>query len=277
MKNIILFLLLSLSLNLFAQSKLLLLIGDDISYLPATKSYIARVEADGGTIINPTYINDAFKNNLDSVKCWVSASFGIKKDANNKVTKLYDLKGLFDYFNTDTSKCPTWLASGINGKPAISFDGVNDYLIDTVFAGITQPTTHIIALQRNSTQFAVQISDNIVSRQVIGYQGSGSPPALYIYAGASLNDTTILGVGTKIILSAVFNGVNSKIYINNVLKMSGNAGTNIFGSNNVSERTLLGTSNPSAQFSKTILGDYILKQNTGLSLQTFLNTKYAIY
>lgn len=116
MKTIILFLF--LSLNLFAQSPLLTLFDSGVTYEAETLTYELRVEADGGEVIDLIKTNEAIayakaNGTWDSVYCWVGKDYGVKKNANNKITKLYTLKGAIDLEQSDTSKSPTWYADSI--------------------------------------------------------------------------------------------------------------------------------------------------------------------
>ena len=105
----------------YAQSGLLTLLGDDgVSYEDETLAYQTRVETDGGEIMNITALNNAIiaaksGDYIDSLALWVSPSFGVKKDANNKVTVLYDVTSNDnDLIQADTSKCATLIGDSLN-------------------------------------------------------------------------------------------------------------------------------------------------------------------
>lgn len=114
----------------FAQSNMLLVMGDDSPYEAETLAYQKRVLADGGEIINIGYLDSCIANGkangwLDTLTIGISAEFGIKKDANNKVVKLYNIIGSIDLIATDTSNSPLYSSAFINGKPGLDFkDGV---------------------------------------------------------------------------------------------------------------------------------------------------------
>ena len=133
MKTLILILFLT-SLT-FGQSNLLLLMSDDASpYLDETNTYLARVEADGGEVIYIDTVDVMMRALQDSsiytsCKSFVNPNFGVKKDANNKVTKLYSLIGTADFVQADTSKAYTWVATGGHNNTAYMLgDDVNDYM-----------------------------------------------------------------------------------------------------------------------------------------------------
>jgi hypothetical protein len=61
-----------------------------------TASYTARVTADGGVVIDPTAVLNAYTELLaqglyTNLVEWHSAAFGVKKDGSNNCSKLYDL------------------------------------------------------------------------------------------------------------------------------------------------------------------------------------------
>ena len=110
-----------------------LLMGDDSPYLAETLAYQTRVEADGGTVINIDSVDYMMRlladNSLTaSCKSFVSPNYGVKKNANNKVTKLYSLIGTTDFVQTDTSKAFTWVATGGHNGGASMTCATNDYM-----------------------------------------------------------------------------------------------------------------------------------------------------
>src|SRR3990167_4585581 len=107
------------------------------TYSLLANNYKTREIADGGSVINMAAVDSAITNAqdssyYDSTKIWIGADFGVKKDANNKVTKLYNIKGTNDFSQADTSKAGTWFASGgADSRPYIHFGIVatfNDFM-----------------------------------------------------------------------------------------------------------------------------------------------------
>lgn len=133
----------------FAQPILLTLMSDDVSYEAETLAYQTRVLADGGEItdidkLNTAILNAKTNDYLDSLDLWVSPSFGVKKDANNKVTTLYDVTtNDNDLVQADTSLCATLLTDsiyfgGANGR-YYNFTDINT--IRSVFWVVSDVTT----------------------------------------------------------------------------------------------------------------------------------------
>lgn len=271
-----LFLILFIPFILNAQN--LILFGDD--YQAETKAYITRVEADGGVVINKTYLDNYIKDakgksyytNLVTV---VDANFGIKKDANNKVLKVYDLLGIKDYAQSDTSKAPSWVAASLNGLAGLRFDGVNDYLATgNLTVTQAQPFTGIILLKSLAANSSKNFIDNANSRYIL-FIGAG---VLSSYSGATLADTSAITTNSPFIYSTTQAGASSKIYKNNTLKMTGNSGTYAFGSL-VAQAYYMGAGSPSTQFTNIII--YHFEVESGSSnisdINTFLNSYYLVY
>ena len=137
----------------FGQSNLLLLMSD--GYLRETLAYEKRVETDGGIIINIALVDQAIKKAKadgiwDTCSAWISPNFGVKKDANDKVTKAYNLIGSDDFIQADTSKSPTWYADSINGTASFYFDG-GDYMtcdaLGAISSGDDPPITTFVVIK----------------------------------------------------------------------------------------------------------------------------------
>ena len=63
------------------------------------------------------------------LKLWLRADAGVATNLTGAVTKWTDQSGKFnDAVQTNDSSAPLWIANAVNGKPALRFDGDNDYL-----------------------------------------------------------------------------------------------------------------------------------------------------
>lgn len=102
------------------QQHYLAVIAKKNTYSLLANNYRARVIADGGSVINMDSVDNTYNNALtndyyDSLKTWIGVYFGIKKDANNKITKLYDLTvNGNDWIQTDTSKSFSYIDGTID-------------------------------------------------------------------------------------------------------------------------------------------------------------------
>lgn len=282
----ILSLILLLSALTFGQSNMLLLMGDDYNYLPETKAYIARVKADGGVIIDAESINTAITNAKDSsyydnIKLWVSADFGIKKDANNKILRLYNIIGNKDFVQTDTSKSPTWIDDSLGGKPIVAFDGSDDFMsVDTFYLSGDNAISVYAPLQSvlDAANAILELSTNATT-SLTGFLFSTNATKYYsvIYgnAGASVNSKTFNGAWAKINVifdkSAATN--EAGMYINGV---NGTQSTNFNNSNNFGDLPLyLGGRGGTTAFTKVDLPEMlILNTARTAKLDVYFDNKY---
>ena len=68
---------------------------------------------------------------VNDLKLWLDASdtASIEMDSSNKVYKWHDKSGNgYDAFGSVNNQLPLYSSTGINSKPALSFDGSNDFL-----------------------------------------------------------------------------------------------------------------------------------------------------
>jgi hypothetical protein len=100
---------------------------------------------------------------------------------------------------------------------------------------ISQPDSVFITLHNQGSVGSAHYLDGITTRQIVGYGGTNQVLA---FAGSSLLDGTI--PNSLALHSAIFNGANSSIQVNNGTTTSGNAGSNGIGAS-----SFIGTGNPS--------------------------------
>ena len=204
------------------------------SLQPETTAYISRVEADGGEVINPTYVNEAFsllkgKGILDTDYSWLSASFGLIKDVNDNVSKLYSLKGAqWDLIGQEILSA-TWKATGSQtSMPVITMDK------DRAVAFKPSVTTN---LAQPNTMFSVHSTVYVESNQYI-YDGTsyGGRSTLFrqdneYKAGTSDFATTTIGADANThIIQVNFQGSTSSMYVDDITALNSvDLGTRSFG------------------------------------------------
>jgi hypothetical protein len=187
---------------------------------PFTTSYFSRVVSDGGTIIDSSYINNCYKKIYsldvnDSLLCWYSPSFGIKKDINGKVTKSYNLIGTQDAIKTDTSKAPIFINSDANFNLKPSWDVTNR----------TFQVTNLVV----PTYIDYLAGVNLSNSGVVTEHGAnvGSVPGFLIYSTANapikinrsstisyINGVNLWAQGNSMIIGATYNNKAQKYCVN---------------------------------------------------------------
>jgi len=253
-----------------------------VGFEAETTAYISRVEADGGEVINPTYVNEAFvllksKGILATDYSWLSASFGLIKDVNDNVSKLYSLKGAqWDLIGQQILSA-TWKATGSQtSMPVIAFD--KDRAVGF------KPSVPIVLSQPN-TIFSVHSTVYVGSNQYVydGYSQSGRHLLLrqtgaYLVGASSYKNTAVGADVNTHIIQVNFNGSSSSMYVDDITAISStNIGTNVF------DYISLGNYfNAASQYS--LGGDWseLLVLDGGIStadieIRELLNEKYNTY
>jgi len=117
---------------------------------------------------------------------------------------------------------PTYVESGINGNPAIAFNGD---ALEVTGLSVTQPNTTYVVFEYQSDFDGGRILSGVSERQLTAW-ADGSQLNWRTYAGSNLNATTDIGIQQ---MTAVFDGANSIIRENGVETSVGDAGTNDLG------------------------------------------------
>lgn len=250
------------------------------AYQAETIAYRDRVELDGGAVMDLAYVDAAYKKLKEQAVAvsysWLSASFGIKKDAGGYVSKLYSLGGAaLDLVQTSGALQPKWVSNGFNNLPELQFDAVDDAMA---------PATKTNFLQANSIFTVGKSTRKTGSNSAFFFDGTTGTArnALYNAANLSFNFSLFAGatldglqsdINTHLFLSK-FKGAASELHIDNTLKATGNAGTQGF------DYVTLGNAYPGGGLA--LAGSiseffFINADISGTEFSTFLNNKYLIY
>lgn len=123
-----------------------------------------------------------------------------------------------------TSYQPTYVASAVNGLPALSLDGANDNFVYTFSPGLTNPLTWVDAHKASTVASGYR---PLVDRS----GGSGFPYCGLRNAGGYIDfhgiaNTTVATDTNPHVWSAVWNGASSSLYEDGgAAKITGNTGT----------------------------------------------------
>lgn len=218
----------------FAQSPLLTLMVDDgITYEAETTAFIARVEADGGEVLDPDGLNDFIvllkaQGVYDNLVFLVDPNWGVKKNTNNKITVLYDLLGN-DLTEADTSKVPTLTDYVDNGSGATTlkdalFDGSNDYITTTTLS-VAQPlSTFLVYRPLRHTLYDTFVATTSAPWQQ--WYEANTANKLYINSYLATADMeTLNNMG---LLRVMLSGASSEVQYNDNSEETGNMGTDGF-------------------------------------------------
>lgn len=191
-------------------------------FIPETRAYISRVQADGGTILDPIQVNKDFihaKNNgyINNIGGWWTAYGGIKKDVSTgAVSKLYSYGGASqDLLQASGSNQPIWSANGQNGRPIITFNGSAHYLRTGAYT-LNQPYDNYTVFKQITWVNGRYVYDGQTFATARLLQNS-STPILSFAAGTLVTAAaTQVPVNTWHLTEALFNGASSKFFVDTV-------------------------------------------------------------
>ena len=119
---------------------------------------------------------------------------------------------------------PTYVESGINGNPAIAFNGDGDGL-EVAGLSVTQPNTTYLVFEYRSGWDGGRVLSGVSESQLTAASASYREN-WKTYAGTALHATSDIGIQQ---MTAVFDGANSIIREEGVEIAVGDAGTNDLG------------------------------------------------
>jgi hypothetical protein len=179
-----------------------------------TQGAVLRFQAYDGTDVTPT----TTEANVFYLKNIVVT----QTTADGAVTTFYDQSGNGNHAtNSTASEQPLVVSGGTlveeNGKAAIDFDGVNDYLQSSPFtSALVQPNTMCIVANASAisgNDYFYSSTDGSARNDLASFMFAGSVLAV---SGASIN--------TQQLRTNIFNGANSENIINGISTTTGNAG-----------------------------------------------------
>ena len=125
-----------------------------VNFEAETTAYISRVEADGGVVVDPQYVDTFIKKAkvhgiLGNLIHWTSSRAGMKKDANGRISKVYSLSGN-NATQVITAKQPLLITDGIQ------FAGNNEHL----FLGSIDSTNplSLYPSQQGSVEYCLKVN-----------------------------------------------------------------------------------------------------------------------
>lgn len=166
---------------------------------------------------------------------------------------------------------PLWVDAVQNGKPIIRFDGVSEYMRDSVTNTYTQPTT-LFMVCSNPTENGGNraMFDGEGARNLLNVQ---SPNQYRVYAGTGLVGGT-LGTGFKV-FRVKFNSTSSSLHINGSSILSGDAGTASLEGINISSFEG-GTGFSNFDVCEVLFYDADVSSGDITSIENYLNSKWGL-
>jgi hypothetical protein len=218
-----------------------------------------------GTIgANPTSVG--------SLVQWIRADMGTSLNGAT-VSAWADQSGSgYHYTQATADRQPELISSSINGKPAVRFDGTNDFMSCSTFA-LSQPYTLACVTQprRNVGGMITWGGLNVyLYRPLSGWR---------IYGGTSQIDTVgAATINIWHIVLGVFNGASSSIYKNNAAAVTGSIGTDGFSGTTIGNYyTGADLYSEQCDIAEILVYSKALSAAEISTVKTYLNSRYAIY
>ena len=183
-----------------------------------------------------------------------------------------------DALQATTANKPLYKAAIKNGLSIIRFDGANDWLVTAAFASaLSQPNTIVVAAMINTaTPVTTKIYvDGIAgaSRHVV--YASNPEFEFAIYAGAVLVSGDALNTNYNI-LTAIFSGVSSELFLNGTSIVSGDAGAHTLTGLTVAASATLATPLPGDEL-EILVYDSALSTSNRQAVEAYINSKWSLY
>jgi hypothetical protein len=160
-----------------------------------------------------------------TLAAWYRADKGIT--ISTGVSQWNDLSGKNRHLTQATgTKQPLYIASAIAGKPAVRFDGSDDFLGPVAFT-LNQPET-VVLVYKSIVIGAASAHDAIADGNATGNMVVLSDNGTHysIAAGVALTDAELVNNTVYGYTLQIFNGASSFIFVNGTQKATGNAGAN---------------------------------------------------
>lgn len=157
-----------------------------------------------------------------------------------------------------------------NGRSTLVFDGVNDNLVKSAGPGTAgQPVSVVIALKYANLDTA----DHVVYNQGGGGPQVQTNTTWQAYAGASLNSGVADDANWNVI-TAIFNGGSSFIYLNGSQIASGNTGSDNDAGANIGMYST-GASYWAGEIAEILVYSVALSGTDRTALEAYLKTKWG--
>ena len=224
---------------------------------------------------------------ISGLKLWLDARVGVFSDAGTTLAvnsdPAYQWNDQSENGNhlvqSIVGNMPIFKTGMLNGKPVISSDGVDDSMVTTFGSLLSQPNTIFIVFSITAGSFQKQFFDSadpsFINRH--GMYGESSNKFALISGGTASELNGIITVPTLFsVYSIIFNNASSELFTNGVSGGTGNPGSDAMGGIRVfSNSTPAGWA--AMDVAEILVYNSLLSNSQRMSVEAYLNTKYAIY
>jgi hypothetical protein len=137
------------------------------------------------------------------------------------VASWVDSSGRGHALSAPTGRQPLYRSNQVNGRPAVSFDGVDDLL--QAYFPLNQPTTVFVVYRVRTDQGTQFVTDGFNNGAMADYV-SGTQYGMYASGGTVLTKDGFTYAAFHVV-GSVFNGVASALYAEGGPAVAGNSGS----------------------------------------------------
>jgi hypothetical protein len=178
----------------------------------------ASSSSSGGSAADPSTISSL-------VNRWVASDIGAANGA--AVSSWTPRTGTGAWAQATSTAQPSYIVSGINGKPIVRFDGASDQMTATLTARAQPHTVVLVAKNATASPASTQQPIDLSNPQLVSVGSAwGDWEGTATISGGTWNTTAT-------VITAVGNGASSAIYQNGTSVATGNPGTGSSGTSAV--------------------------------------------
>jgi hypothetical protein len=197
---------------------------------------------------------------------------------NGFVTTWYDQVGSNNATQTSLSAQPQIVSSGDvitkGSKSSLDFNGTSHWMQSNSFTTLPQPNTKIVVNDFDNASLRYILDGSSSLRHILG---TGNVGAYFRIFAGTINDYIMSAiVGRHYLQFAVYNGANSKLYVNNT-----DLGTRSIGTNGLNQITIGRSAIIADQWFDGNLQEVVVygsdETANRTTIETNINTYYGIY
>ena len=257
--------------------------------LADSSAQIARITADGGTVVDPVLLTAFITDSVTNGYCFLlkfagAAQMAVKKSGTN-ITKIYDVTGNNNDFSVENGT-PQFIAIGKNGKAVIRFDGTNslsltmDFSVNKWSNFVVFSPTGVAGYRSILTMGAYDSATT--THTLLGL--SGTSTWFWGWGGGSSNYvSTTMTCGTWYITDEIYNGSSLNGWVNGAA-MTGNPQADTTSALTSTTPVYFGHYGNNSYYEAADVAFIALAPNSTVfttaqrqALEAFLNTQFAVY
>ncbi len=180
-----------------------------------------------------------------------------------------------DGIQGDLDKRPIYISNVVNGKPILRFDGLDDFFKVNFSESISQPNIFFLVLNTRSIKNECIFDGDSMSNRQYFSVGSDSRHFNWMYGVSKATFSTLIENGKFALHSIVFNGYDSKHYINGILQNVSNVGEGQLNGLIIGGRYNYSNYNE-FDLAELVIYRGLMNDSHKSSVETYLMNKYAI-